>query len=188
MHRSGVYRLVDTLIAHGLATRAESGRIRLGGHILSLAARFAPHLQQTSDHVLHDLAEGTGATTFLAVADGDQCVIVNTADPDDLVIRIGYRKGSRHSLRTGAAGIAILSAGEPRPHEPDEVHVARERGYAVTRGQLQSGAIGLAAGFQIRQDPGLTLHCSIGIVALDGTPEASAIQQVRQAAHRLART
>lgn len=188
IHRSGIYRLVDTLIAHGLVTRADTGRLRLGGGILTLAARFAPHLQQASDHVLHELAAATGATSFLAVNDGDQCVIVGTAEPDDLVIRIGYRVGSRHSLRTGAAGIAILSVGAAHAGDSTEVRLARERGYALTRGQLQSGAIGLATGFAVLQGPELTLHCSVGIVALDEVAEAPAIQHVRQAAHRLART
>lgn len=151
IHRSGAYRLVDTLVAHGLATRVDTGRIRLGGGVLALAARFAPHLQQASDHVLHELAEACGATSFLAIADGEQCVIVGTADPDDLVIRIGYRVGSRHNLRTGAAGIAILSARAERADDSDQIRLARDRGYAVTRGQLQPGAIGLAAGFHYPQ-------------------------------------
>ncbi|NLT30606.1 MAG: helix-turn-helix domain-containing protein [Propionibacterium sp.] len=177
--------LVAELAEHGLAAR-ENGLIRLGGHLVTLAARFAPHLNHASEVVLADLAGFSGATCFVAVADGDQCVVVSTAEPDDLVIRVGYRVGSRHSLNTGAAGIAILALRPPAEDDSDDVRAARERGYALTRGQLEPGAVGVAVGFHSVQGPNLLLECSVGLVALDGLAEEPAIMQARQAAARLA--
>lgn len=178
--------LVDTLVEHGLTIREGDGRLRLGGQVVTMAARFAPHLNHASEVVLSDLAGFSRATCFVAVADGDQCVVVTTAEPDDLVIRVGYRVGSRHSLNTGAAGIAILALRPPRPDDSQDVLDARERGYALTRGQLEPGAVGLAVGFHSRQGPQLSLECSVGLVALDGLAEEANILQLRQAAARLA--
>ena len=66
---------------------------------------------------------------------------------------MSYRVGARHSLAQGAAGkaIALLDVAEP--------------GYAVTSGELQSGARGLAV--PVRGVEGL--RASVGIVTLDGT-------------------
>ncbi|MGJ3508445.1 IclR family transcriptional regulator [Enemella sp. A6] len=180
------HELVHELCGFGMVA-LEKGRVRLGGHVVTLAARFAPQLNHgVSEGVLSELADFSGATCFVAVADGDQCVVVNTAEPDDLVIRVGYRVGSRHSLNTGAAGIAILAARAPSDDDSEDVRLARERGYAITRGHLEPGAVGMAVGFHSDQGPDMMLECSVGLVALDGLDEEPVIMRVRQAAARLA--
>ncbi len=54
------------------------------------------------------------------------------------------RASSRHPLGRGAAGICLLSALPARPGERPEVTRARTQGFAVSRGEVEPGAHGLA--------------------------------------------
>ena len=90
--------------------------------------------------------------------------------------------GSRHPLDRGASGLAILAARAPRPDERAEVAEARRRGYAVTSGELQSGAVGVAAPVPIEA----ALEVSLGVVALGSLDETAVAPQVLEAAGRVA--
>ena len=84
---------------------------------------------------------------------------------------VSYRVGARHALTQGAAGkaIALLDVDEPA--------------YAVTSGELQSGARGLAA--PVLGVEGL--HASVGVVTLDGAIDEDVVApQVLAAAHEVA--
>jgi DNA-binding IclR family transcriptional regulator len=116
--------------------------------------------------VLRRLAEEVGCTAHLTVADGTEALAVAVVEPSWTDFHVGYRVGSRHPLRQGAAGKAIL--------------LGREAGaapYAVTSGELQAGARGLAA--PVRGVEGL--EASLGIVTL-GELDVDAIGPVVAAA------
>ena len=68
-----------------------------------------------------------------AVADGDEALALAVVEPTWTDFHVSYRIGARHPLSQGAAGkaIGLLDVDEPA--------------YAVTSGELQSGARGLAA-------------------------------------------
>jgi DNA-binding IclR family transcriptional regulator len=100
--------------------------------------------------VLRGLAEHVGATAHLTVADGDEAQAVAVVEPSWTDFHVAYRVGSRHPLRRGAAGKAILL----RPDAGVQ--------WAVTTGELQPGAHGVAA--PVRGVPGL--RASVGVVAL----------------------
>jgi DNA-binding IclR family transcriptional regulator len=168
VHRAICYRIVNTLEAHGLVTRTEDGRIRLGAGAAVLAARFEPQLLRSTGPVLRRLAEQTEATAHLSMAQGADCVVVRVVEPDDSAIRVSYRVGSRHPLTRGAAGIAILAAGPERAGDDVRVTTARRLGYAVTQGELERGAIGIAASVVRAGDPVATPGVSVGVVAIDG--------------------
>lgn len=145
VHRAIAYRIVATLEAHGLVVRTASGQLMLGGQIVALSTRFRPQLRTLAQPVLEQLAQETGATAFLTVAEGDRCVAVATAEPEGGVLSISYRVGSRHPVTAGAAGIAILAGRPAAAADTQEVKAARETGYALTTGQIQPGATGIAA-------------------------------------------
>ncbi len=65
-------------------------------------------------------------------------------------MHVAYRVGSRHRLDQGAAGRAILSARHG------------VLGFVVTEGELQAGALGIAA--PVLGVPGL--EASVGLIAL----------------------
>ena len=102
--------------------------------------------------VLRSLAESIGSTAHLTVADGDEALALAVVEPTWTDFHVSYRVGARHALSQGAAGkaIALLDAAEPA--------------YAVTSGELQTGARGLAA--PVRGVDGL--RASVGVVTLDG--------------------
>ena len=138
--------------------------------------------------VLRELADTTGATAFMSVAEGDECVVVMVDEGRERPhgLRVSYREGTRHSIYLGAAGLSILAARPPEADELAEVSDARERGYSLTRGQLQAGAVGVSVG--LRPPPSLAEvipDASVGVVALADLDEALAARASRQAAEQI---
>ncbi|MBO0690688.1 MAG: IclR family transcriptional regulator, partial [Candidatus Dormibacteraeota bacterium] len=80
------------------------------------------------------------------------------------------------------SGLAILAARPPRPDERRETSEARRRGYAITSGELQSGAVGIAAPVPIEA----ALEVSLGVVALGSLDELGVAPLVLDAADRVA--
>jgi DNA-binding IclR family transcriptional regulator len=147
--RAAVYRLLGPLQARGLVRR-DGSRVRLGLGVLQLAGRVLPQLRQVASPVLRGLAEHVGATAHLTVADGDEAQAVAVVEPTWTDFHVAYRVGSRHPLRRGAAGKAILLRPDAGPQ------------WSLTAGELQPGAHGVAA--PVRGVPGL--RASVGVVAL----------------------
>lgn len=188
VHRAICYRIVATLESHTLVARSEDGRVHLAAGTAVLASRFEPRFNRDARPLLQQLADETGATSFLAVAEGQECVVLLAVEPRDVVFTVGYRVGSRHPITRGAAGIAILAARPEHPDDSEEVRQARQRGYSLTRGQLEPGAVGVAAGLHTSNGAGASLvERSIGAVALDNLDTSTAIPAVLRTARELER-
>lgn len=166
VHRAIAYRLVATLEEHLLVARGKGGRITLGGGILALAARVEPQLRARARRLLQDLAEHTRATAFFCIGHGPECVAIQVAEPEGMLLGVSYRVGSRHPLTRGAAGLAIAALRPERPDEPEALRAVRRDGYAVTRGELQAGAIGVAAPIRTAAGAGFRFEACVGVVAL----------------------
>lgn len=186
IHRAIVYRLISTLETHALVSRTPEGQIFLGGGILVLASRFEPHLRSFAQPMLHRLAEETRATAFISQAQGDECVVIMVAEPEEGLLRVGYRVGSRHPLTLGAAGIAILAGRPEHANDPEEIRQARRDGFSLTRGQLQRGAVGVASPLHGPGQLRTAFDACIGVVAMDDLDTATAITAVKAAARNLA--
>ena len=160
VNRTVVYRLVSTLERHALVRRDQRGRLHVGLGVLHLASAVQPVLRDLAAPVLRELAEAVGCTAHLTVADGEEALALAVVEPSWTDFHVSYRVGSRHPLVQGAAGKAILlgRSDDPAP-------------YAVTVGELQAGARGLAA--PVRGVDGL--EASVGIVTLGGDVDAEAI-------------
>jgi DNA-binding IclR family transcriptional regulator len=159
--RAVVYRLLRTLEAHRLVGRIDT-RYVLGIGVAELASRLRPRLQATVLPILRRLSQQTHATALLSIADGDEALILLTEEPVDTTFHLAVRQGARHPLDRGADGIAILSGRPAAAADAKDIQRARRRGYAVSIGALQPGAVGVAA-------PIVTSDwstASIGIVAL----------------------
>lgn len=192
VHRAIAYRLAATLELHGLVVRGTDGHLRLGSGVLALAAGFAPQLRPLALPFLRELARMTGATAFLSVPEGGDCVAILVCPPEDTILQVSYRIGSRHPLTRGAAGTAILSGRPPQPGEPEAVTHAREAGFSVSHGELQKGAIGVASPVR-RQGEGKGeggggIEASVGVVALDDLDVDAAAARVLDCARALTRS
>ena len=157
--RTIAHRLVATLEQHALVRRDGRGRLHVGLGVLHLAAAVQPLLRDLAVPVLRRLAEQVGCTAHLTVAEGDEALAVAVVEPSWTDFHVGYRVGSRHPLRQGAAGKAILLGRDPGSAP-----------FAVTVGELQAGARGVAA--PLRGVEGL--EASLGIVTL-GDLDVSAV-------------
>ena len=169
--RPAVYRLVATLEHHRLVARHVDGRVRLGLGMLTLARAATPVLQYVAIPLLRQLAEESGATAHLSVAEpgfgsgsgsgsgsdsgsgsgAGEAVAVAVVEPSRTDVHVAYRVGSRHRLDRGAAGRAILAA-----------RGGDGAGFVVTEGELQPGAMGIAA--PVLGVAGL--EASVGLVAM----------------------
>ncbi|AXH94839.1 IclR family transcriptional regulator [Ornithinimicrobium avium] len=168
--RTVVYRLVTTLEARGFVSRGEDGRVRLGLGVARLQYAVRPVLVEVARPVLHELAEQSGATAHLTLADGEHAVALLVVEPTWTDFHVAYRVGSRHPLERGAAGRAIL---EGRRGTLD--------GATTTTGELQLGAHGVAAAV-----PGVPgLEASVGVVTMGPPPPVEEL--VLAAALRLGR-
>ncbi|MEE6166783.1 MULTISPECIES: IclR family transcriptional regulator [unclassified Mycolicibacterium] len=185
--RAICYRIVATLEAHSLVARFDDGRIRMGVGVAVLASRFAPQFLASAGPVLEALARETNATAHLSRAEADECVVIMVAEPEGTLMHVGYRVGNRHPLLKGAAGLAILAARPENADDPDVVRRARQLGYSMTRGQLESGAMGIAVGIQsaLAAQPSLGLECSIGVVTLGDVDVDAVAAAVKDASSQL---
>ena len=181
VHRTIASRLASTLASHHLVTRGGDGRYRLGLRLLELSRHVLPHLSDVAVPELRRLAESLDVTSFLSVADGDECVAVVVVEPPYANVHVAYRPGSRHPLSRGAPGVAILAGRPAVPGEDPDIAKARRVGYALTSGQLQSGAVGVAAPV-----PDVTIAASVGVVDFAELPTERAGREVIDAAGRIA--
>jgi DNA-binding IclR family transcriptional regulator len=159
--RAVVYRLLRTLEAHRLVGRIDT-RYVLGIGVAELASRLRPRLQATVLPILRRLSRQTNSTSLLSVADGDEALILLTEEPPQSTFHLALRQGARHALDLGADGVAILAGRPPADEDTKDVQRARQRGYALTVGVLQPGALGVAAPIKTSE----WASASVGIVQL----------------------
>lgn len=171
VNRTVVYRLVVTLEQHALLRRDHAGRLHVGLGVLHLASAVQPVLRESAAPVLRRLAEAVGCTAHLTVADGDEALALAVVEPSWTDFHVSYRVGARHPLGQGAAGKAILLGRDPGAPP-----------YAVTSGELQPGARGLAA--PVRGVEGL--EASVGVVTLGEFDVEAVARQVATAALEVA--
>lgn len=183
LHRAIVYRLVNTLETIGMVQRLQQGHVVLGSGLVALGAQAEGNLRLLIRPVIEKLATNVSATAFLSIADGDECVAILTAEPSDrTILNINYSVGTRHPLHRGASGIAILAGRPGQFGDSESVSEARRRGYSMTQGELQSGALGIASPVSLPEGRYPSVECSVGAVGLTGLDTDKTITAVRAAA------
>lgn len=169
VHRAGAYRILATLEHRHLVTKGGDGLYRLGSGALVVAGRFMAQYRSAAQPVVQELADRSGLTAFVSIADGDESVAIAVAEPSARgSIGISYRVGTRHPLDLGADGLAILAQRPPRDDDPAAVGTAREDGYSISRGEVQPGTAGLALG--TGHGSATEVESAIGLIAL-GHPD-----------------
>lgn len=144
VHRTIAHRLLATLADHHLVSRGPDNRFRAGGGLATLAGGLQITLRDTALPIMRELAEELKSSVVLLVREGEEVVGIAVASPMETTYHLAFRTGSRHLLGRGSAGIALLSALPARPGERPEVTRARAQGFAVSKGEVEPGAHGLA--------------------------------------------
>lgn len=181
VHRSIAYRTLQTLVDHGFLSHRGDGVYLGGPRLASLSSAYLPRLRTFALPVMRDLADAVGASITLFVIEGGSAVAIEMAEPTTAVHHISFRKGMVTPLDRGAAAYALLAGGPPQPDEPDEVTRARERGYALSAGEVEDGAYAVAVHI-----PGTSPSACLNLIThLSHKAETSA-PQLKEAAAAIA--
>jgi DNA-binding IclR family transcriptional regulator len=182
IHRTNASRLLTTLQADRLVIRDGSGKFWLGPALSRYALSIAPRMREVVLPELRRLAEEFPVTGLLTIADGAEGVVLVVVEPTTTDFFVGIRAGSRHPLDSGAGGIALLAAREANDADSEDVVRARKRGYAVSRGRVNQGALGVAAAVGSGPE---WLEGSVGVVTLADLKPATLGTEVMAAAKRV---
>jgi DNA-binding IclR family transcriptional regulator len=169
LHKSSVSRLVGTLEQDQLLERdRETGRIRLGPGLISLAAPLLANVKvvEVARPYLAELAQHSGETISLSIWDGAGAVNLEQALGGNAIAHYAPQ-GSRNPAHCTASGKLLLAFAAPGELErifaqqldrytertvcePDklraEVATIRARGYAINAGEFALDVGAVAAG------------------------------------------
>jgi DNA-binding IclR family transcriptional regulator len=160
---SSTYRLVQALERHGFVERRPRGTITLGLRVLELAShvedRLQPALLEPAVPVMQELAHEHGETVLLTAPVGASSIGLASVD-SPRPIRLTYARWRLAPLTRGASGKVLLAYLDDEWAEQvlgatnhgfdvdalrAELAQIRRRGYAVSTGELDDGASGVAA-------------------------------------------
>ncbi|QIG41369.1 helix-turn-helix domain-containing protein [Nocardioides anomalus] len=144
LHRTVVHRLLVSLVGTGFARRDARGRHHVGPAVTALAASAPLALRDLAAPLLQDLADRIGLAVSLVEVEEGAAVTTLVAHPAAEGPQFAYRLGHREPLDRGAGGIAAVASAPAVDDEPVAVTLARYAGVAVTHGELNPGAHGLA--------------------------------------------
>src|SRR5690606_27061254 len=205
--RSGIpqataYRLVGELVQHGLLTRDDDGRVRLGLRLWELVARSAParDLREAALPFLQDVQSVVHQHTQLAVLQDDEVLVLERLSASDSVVNQASvaRRLPVHDTSLGMSMLAFSPAevqeAYRRRHPEVEKRFAattsdfrralaevRRRGYARFDGVLDEGTTGIAVPVLARSGHALA---ALGVVVPTGASRQQAVVPVLMAAAR----
>ncbi|WP_051579678.1 IclR family transcriptional regulator [Pseudonocardia acaciae] len=198
LNRTVVHRLLSTLLRRGFVSR-HADRYSPGAILVRMAERVQPGLRVAATPVMKDLARDIGETVVLHVAEGEDAVVLHQVVATDNVVRVEHQIGSRHSLRLGASGRALLAFLDApvatrvteKADAPEalrrQLESVRELGYSLSHDELQDGVYGLAV--PVLAEPAGQAIASIAALApmSRGTVLTQHTEALRAAAERIAR-
>ncbi|WP_165943782.1 IclR family transcriptional regulator [Saccharopolyspora karakumensis] len=183
VNRNTLHRLLEALTAHNLVRRTEDKRFHLAYGLVELASAVDSDLRGLAYPIMAGLANAVDATANLMVPISDtevQAVLV--VEPRMAAAHIAFRSGQRHPIDSGSGGLAILAGRPARDDDAPEVVEARERGYAVSTGQVIPGIIGVSVRVET---PPTVPEVSLGVSLVDPGAVERAAPQVVKAAQEL---
>lgn len=208
--RSTVYRILNSLHAHGLVAKAEQSHLyQLGPRIAELARRSEPDsdhafLGDVAEPIMEALSNRVGEACKLSVPDGDETLSIRVAQSPaeyGLTIRVGHRA----PIQAGGSSKAIFAhwpeaeisriLSRPLPAftpftitDPDMLREVlaqiRQQGYAEDHSEITPGIRSVAAPIF---GPRGTVVAALGIPYL-GDPLPDRFRTLRQAVMEGART
>jgi DNA-binding IclR family transcriptional regulator len=195
LNRTIVHRLLTTLHRRGFIIR-QNGSYSPGALLVRMATRVQPELRAAAAEAMARLANETGETVVMHIADGNDAVVLDQVVGLRHVVRVEHRIGSRHPLAAGASGRALLAfmdraavarvtqTTENASRLTQQLETVRELGYAVSHDELQQGVWGLAV--PVRDETGgVVSSLAILIPATRATGIAEHLPALRDAAGRI---
>ena len=167
--RSTAYRYLETLVAAQFLTDTGRGAFRLGLRMLELGrvARYGIGLTDLCVPAMRDLAEDLHQTVLLTKLMGNAVVCLEREEAMAQYVRLSYERGSLLDVNAGASAMVLLMSmtddqvrallGSTPLHRFTENTLTdtdavlrrltkiRADGYAVSRGEVDSTAMGIAA-------------------------------------------
>ena len=143
VHRTIAHRLLATLADHHLISRGPDNRFRAGGG-LTAGQRSAEPLRDTALPIMRELADELESTVVLLVREGEEVVGIAVASPTTR--RTTWRFGPGAVTRWAAAPRVspCCRRSPPGRASGQRSRRARTQGFAVSRGEVEPGAHGLA--------------------------------------------
>ena len=144
IHRTIAHRMLVTLAEAGLIAKGDDAKYRGAVGLGRLRSARYQNLKYLARPLVQDLAEKLGATVTLLVAEGDRAVALLACTPHDARFQFAFSEGDSHSIELAAGGHALRSI-MSRFAEDASLDQIRADGYAMTFGEVEPGAWGLAA-------------------------------------------
>lgn len=143
VHRTVAHRMLVTLASAGFIAKGHDAKYRGSVGLMKLVPAVCTSLRDATEPMLLELAEELGATVTLLMAEGDQAVALVSCSPKNSMFQMRFAEGDTHSLKLAAGGRALRSI--MSEHASDaSLDQVRESGYAITQGEVEPGAWGLA--------------------------------------------
>lgn len=168
IHKTSVYRYLNTLLNVGYIQNNGDGHYHLGNKILELGSQMLRRmpLRETAHPFLVKLSADTQKTVHLCVLDGHDVVYIDKVESQKtlpIMSRIGsrapaYCTGVGKALLSGLPTdqvVSLLRESPPTRRTPEtitdpirlleEIKLTAERGYAIDNGEHEAGIKCLAA-------------------------------------------
>jgi DNA-binding IclR family transcriptional regulator len=207
--RSATYRYLQSLRTYGFVDDAGHGRFRLGSAIFELArvARIGLGLSELALPIMRELVARLDQTVLLTKRFDMHVVAVEREEPRT-PIRLSYERGHVLPLHAGASARVLLAfdSDDAIRDALDQVtftrftprtitdarkmrralRATREQGYAVSRGEVDAGVIGVAAPVAVEGEVVAGLSVVDFEARVDDRKLDRMIAEVRTAADELA--
>jgi DNA-binding IclR family transcriptional regulator len=207
LHVATASRLVGHLAEHGLLSRGEDRRVRIGMRMWELASRASPtrSLRDSAMPYLEDLHAVVGHHVQLAVLDGDEVLFLERLTARDAVINYS-RIAGRLPLHISSSGLVFLAYGPAeltervlaRPLErytaatitdPDRLRATldqvRRQGLAFLPGHVHEDATGIAV--PVRDGLGAVV-AALSVIVPNDERAVSAVPALLAAARGIGRS
>ena len=200
--RSTAYRYLQTLVQSQFLNETGRGGFRLGMRVLELAriARQGYGLSDLAVPAMRELADRFHQTVLLTKQMGNAVVCLEREESREQHVRLSYERGTVLSLNAGASALVLMAwlpedrarqqlasvalrAFTPNTLTDPDAIVARlaqirQDGYAVTHGELDPMAAGIAA--PIFRPDGEVL-AGISVVLIESLVPAGQIDEIIKA-------
>jgi DNA-binding IclR family transcriptional regulator len=160
MPTSTAYRLVSELEQHGLVHRGADRTLALGARLVALGRTaeegLRTRLVAPAEAVMEKLGEEMGETVILTVPCGLEAIVLHAVEAELHSVRLSYPRFRRAPIHRGASGKVLAAYLDPPERERLLAAVAqagldrdleriRRDGFAVTTGEIDAAATGVAA-------------------------------------------
>ncbi len=167
MPTSTAYRLLGELQQHGLVQRASEGTVALGTRLVALGRTAEVGLRERlvapASAVMSELCDEVGETVILAAPCALEAIALHVVETEIHSMRLSYAVFRRGPMHRGASGKILAAHLEAADRErlvsevggsalAAELGQIRADGYVVTFGELDAGAVAVAAPILDRRD------------------------------------